>query len=332
MYITIYLYVPTLIHRNRVNIKSSLDCYSSFYFSDTIFLKLSMACINGSIPSLLFVSDLPSYGLIGLVSIGLILYFSYIITYIRNHHSSPTIYIYISQISLFFILLSPITFLFRSSASANIICLTQTLSLQIFPFCLLLGFNVHYAHQWLLETTKNSNRKPYLVSISSFLIFFLAILIQTGVLLIWYSNQESLSKCTDECHRPLFLCSLSFHFFLLFLFSIQSSIRYHLYSYRNDLIYLLTSLLALCVTISWICLYLFTPLRSSLTFYMNNSSILAYGTLFFVYAFIGPLLFEQLFYRQQITNNHSKAHLDKVRIWLLLKRKFPFFFCFSLVK
>lgn len=271
-------------------------------------------CINSSYSSLIFVSDFPSYGLIGLIIIGLILYFSYLITYIRNHHSSITIYIYISQLSLFFVLLSPITFLFRPSASTNLICPIQTLSLQIFPFFLLLGYNVHFTHQWLLKTTKNSNRKTCLISLSSFLIFFLGILIQTGIILVWFTNHYNIQNhCTNECSRPLFLCSLSFNFFLLFLFSLQSSIRYHLYNYHNDFIYLLTSLLALSVTITWICLYLFIPLRSSLTFYMNNNSILAYGNLFFIYTFLGPLLFEQLFYHQTISH---KDHLPKVNILL----------------
>jgi hypothetical protein len=270
-----------------------------------------MACINSSYSSLIFVSDLPSYGLIGLIVIGLILYFSYIITYLRNHHASTTVYIYISQLSLLLVLLSPIIFLFRPSASTNLICPIQALSLQIFPFFLLLGYNVHFAHQWLLSTSQNSNRKTCLIYLSSFLIFFLGILIQTGIVLIWFTNhyntQEIITHCTNECHRPLFLCSLSFNFFLLFLFSLQSSIRYHLYNYQNDFIYLLTSLFALCVTITWICLYLFIPLRSSLTFYMNNNSILAYGNLFFVYTFLGPFLFEQLFYQQ------NKNHLHKVK-------------------
>jgi hypothetical protein len=262
-----------------------------------------MSCINNSSSSShIFVSDLPSYGLIGLVIIGLILYLSYIISYIRNHHTSSTIYIYLSQFSLFFVLISPITFLFQPSASINLICTIQTLSIQIFPFFLLLGFNIHFIHQWLSKTTKNSNRKTCLISISSFFIFILALLIQTSILLIWfYRYSQILEQCTNECSRPLFICSLSFNFFLLFSFSFQSSIRYHLYSYKTDFIYLLTSLLALCITIGWICLYLFIPLRSSLTLYMNNNSILAYGNLFFVYTFLGPLLFEQLFYQD---NNH----------------------------
>lgn len=289
-----------------------------------------MMCTNNSYSSLIFISDLPSYGLIGLISIGLLLYFSYIFTYIRNHHSSTTIYIYISQFSLFFILICSITFLFHPSASMNLICSIQALSLQIFPFLLLLGFNVHFAHHWLFKTTKNTNQKTYLILISSFLIFCLASLIQTGVILIWFYNyhnyQDMFDQCTDQCYRPLFLCSLSFNFFLLFLFSLQSSIRYHLYSYQNDLIYLLTSLLALCVTITWICLYLFTPLRSLLTFHMNNNYILAYGNLFFVYAFLGPFLFEQLFYQQ---NSHVKGHLHKVRKIFFNRIKISTKFTFS---
>jgi hypothetical protein len=267
-----------------------------------------MVCINSSSSSQIFVSDLPSYGLIGLVIIGLILYFSYIVSYIRNHHLSTTVYIYLSQLSLFFVLICPITFLFRPSASIKLICFIQTLSIQIFPFFLLLSFNIHFIHQWLIKTTKNSNQKTCLISISSCLIFILTVLIQTGILLLWfYNHQQIFDPCPNECDRPLFLCSLILNFFLLFMFSFQSSIRYHCYNHRNDLIYLLTSLLALCVTTTWICLYLFTSLRSSLTLYMNNNSILAYGNLFFVYTFLGPLLFEQLFYQ-------SKDHGHKVNI------------------
>lgn len=270
-----------------------------------------MACINNSLSSHIFVSDLPSYGLIGLICIGLILYVSYIIAYIRNEHLLSTYYINISQLSLFFALLSPIIFLIRPSASKNLVCSLQTLSIQISPFFILLGFNNHFIHQWLLQTTKNSLRKNCLVSICSFLTFFLAILIQASIILIWFynNNQHIYNACTDECYRPLFLCSLAFNFFLLFLFSLQSSIRYHLYNYQSDLVYLLISVFALFITITWICFYLFIPLRSALTFYMNNNYILAYGNLFLVYSFIGPLLFEQLFYNQ---NNHPKQHLHKV--------------------
>ncbi|CAF1554512.1 unnamed protein product [Rotaria sp. Silwood1] len=272
-----------------------------------------MACINSSLS--LFMSDFPSYGLIGSVSIGLILYIAYIITFIRNHYlSSSNVYIYFSQLSLLLLLISPITFLFRSSTSINIICSTQTLALQILPFCLLLGFNIHFIYEWLLKIA-GPIRKTFLIAISSFLIFFLAILIQTAILLVWfyynYNYQENLEQCTDECRRPLFLCSLSFNFFLLFLYSFQSSIRYHINNKKNDLIYLLTSLLALCITIIWICFYLFIPLKLSYTFYMNNSYILAYGTLFFVYTFIGPFLYEQLFYHNQ-TNINNKDHLNNI--------------------
>jgi hypothetical protein len=272
-----------------------------------------MACINSSLPSLIFISDLPSYGLIGFVSIGLILYFAYIITFIRNHSSSSSsssVYIYFSQLSLFFLLLSPITFLFRPSASTNIVCSTQTLSLQILPFCLLLGFNVHFVYEWLLKLT-NSNRKSFLILISSFLIFFLGIIIQTAILLVWFYNNKSqdiIQQCKDECPRPLYLYSLILNFFLLFLYSFQSSIRYHLNNKQNDFIYLLTSLFALCITISWICLYLFQPSKSSYTFYMNNNYILAYGTLLFAYTFIVPFLYEQLFYHKQSMPIENKVN------------------------
>lgn len=280
-----------------------------------------MACINSSVPSLIFVSDFPSYGLIGFVSIGLILYFAYMFIFIKNHYSSSSssnVYILFSQLSLFFLLISPITFLFRPSASTNIICSTQTLALQILPFCVLLGFNVYFAYEWLFKIT-NSMRRTFLIAMSSFLIFFLALLIQTGILLVWFYNnnsyQENAEQCTDECRRPLFLCSLSFNFFLLFLYSFQSSLRYHLTNKQNDFIYLLTSLFALCVTIIWICLYLFIPLKLSYTFYMNNHYVLAYGTLFFTYAFLGPLLYEQLFYPKQPLPKSNKGHLNNVSIY-----------------
>ncbi|CAF1046769.1 unnamed protein product [Adineta ricciae] len=259
-------------------------------------------CINNSISfSSIFMTDFPSYGLIGLLVIGLLLYLAYVIFYVRNyhHHSSTTIYIHISQLSLLFVLLSSMTFLFRPTASRNLICTIQSLSLQIFPFFLLLGFNIHFSHQWFYKMANSSTKKPCLISLSSLLLFLLVILIQAGILIIWFYNyhnyEDIFDQCSNECSRPLYLCSLSLNFFLLFLFSFQSSIRYHLYSYRNDLIYLLTSLLALCVTITWICLYLFSSLRSLLTFYMNNNSILAYGNLFFVYTFLGPFLYEELF-------------------------------------
>ena len=275
-----------------------------------------MACISGSFLSLIFVNELPSYGLIGFVSIGLILYLAYIFAFIRNHHlSSSRIYIYFSQLALFLLLLSPITFLFRPSASSYIICSTQTLSLQILPFCLLLGFNVHFTYEWILKVM-NPIQKPALVAISSFLIFFLAILIQMAILLVWFytnnAHEENIGKCTDECYRPLFLCSLSFNFLLLFLYSFQSSIRYHLDNKKNNFIHLLTGLFALCVTVIWTCLYLFVPLKLSYTFYINHKYVLAYGSLFFVYAFVGPFLYEQLFYPHQTIYYKSEDHLNKV--------------------
>lgn len=267
-----------------------------------------MSCINNSSFSNIFISDLPSYGLIALIIIGLLLYLSYLIIYIRNSHVSSTIYIYFSQFSLFFILTSSITFLFQQSTSINYICLIQTLSIQLFPFFLLLSFNIHYIHQWLRKTIKNSQEKICLIYISSFLIFLLIILFQIAILLIWFYNYSSqiFSLCSIECVRPLFLCSLILNFILSFLFSLQSSLYYHFYREKNDLIYLLTSLFALCITIIWICLYLFVKLRSSLTLYMNNNSILAYGNIFFVYTFLGPLLFKELFYQ-------NKERLIKVK-------------------
>lgn len=283
-------------------------------------------CMNSSISSEIFVSDLPSYGLIGLMIIGLILYVSYMITYIRNSHPTSTVYIYLSQISLLLVLISTITFLFRPSASIPYVCAVQNFSLQIFPFFLLLAYNIHLIHHWLFKTTTNTRNKICLVSFSSFLIFLLILLIELSIILIWFYHQQQqqiVDRCQNECHRRLFLCSLSLNFFLLFLFSFQSSIRYHLYNQKSDLIYLFISLLALGVTITWICLYLFTRLRSSLTLYMNNNSILAYGNLFFVYAFLGPLLFEELFYS-------STEHLHKVK--RILKKKAESESFFFLVK
>ncbi|CAF1200547.1 unnamed protein product [Adineta ricciae] len=163
----------------------------------------------------------------------------------------------------------------------------------------------------------SSTKKTCLISLSSLFLFLLVILIQAGILIIWFYNyhnyEDTFDQCSNECSRPLFLCSLSLNFFLLFLFSFQSSIRYHLYNYRNDLIYLLTSLLALCVTITWICLYLFSSLRSLLTFYINNNSILAYGNLFFVYTFLGPFLYEELFLEKICpTKGHAHNKSSKV--------------------
>lgn len=277
-----------------------------------------MACLNSSYPSPIFVSDLPSYGLIGLITIGLILYICYMIVYLRNPSSwIHTVYIPFSQLFLLLLLLAPITFLIRPSASINVICPLQTLFLQIFPFCLLLCYNVHMAYLWLRTSTDHSKKKSCLIALSTTLICLLAILIQMAILLIWFYNYTSYQQmnepCSDECPRPLFLCSLSFNFFLLFLYSLQSSIRYHCSNDRHDLISLFSSLLAIIVTILWICFYLFLPLRSTWTFYMTNHSILAYGTVFFVYAFLGPQLFEQLFYPPSSTHHHHrKDHIQKV--------------------
>lgn len=272
-----------------------------------------MTCINNSSSLHIFVSDLPSYGLIALIIIGLLLYISYLITYIRHSHQSSTIYIYLSQFFLFSILISTITFLFQSSIS----CLLQTLTIQIFPFLLLLCYNIHFFHQWLLKTTKNSEEKLCLIFLSSFLIFSLAILIETSILLLWFYNYSTqiLSSCLNDCSRPLFLCSLILNFLFLFLYAFQSSLNYHYSHQKTNFIYLLTSLLAIFITIVWICLYLFVKLRSSLTLYMNNNSILAYGNIFFVYSFLLPLLFQELFYQ------NKKEHLIKVKRQSIIKIK-----------
>jgi hypothetical protein len=47
---------------------------------------------------------------------------------------------------------------------------------------------------------------------------------------------------------------------------------------------------------------------------MNDNSILAYGTLCFVYTFLGPFLYEQLFYHNQTTNLENKTQPKEVRI------------------
>ena len=282
-----------------------------------------MACLNSSTPEMIFSNDLSSYGLIGFVFLGLILYFTYMITYLRNDHSSTStsVYIYFSQISLFILLLSPLTFLFRPTMP--MICSMQSLVLQILPFCLLLGFNVHFAYQWLLKMS-NPLRNSLLIGFSSFLIFFLAILIQTAILLVWFYNHSLIDDddsgsdhrgdlCIEQCHRPFFLASLIFQFFLLFLYSFQSSLRYHLSTNVNDLIYLLTSLFALVVTLIWIAFYLFLPLRTLFPFNMTNNTILAYGTLFFIYAFLVPLLYEQLFYYHRTTPTlHKRSRFHPV--------------------
>lgn len=284
-----------------------------------------MACPNDSFSSPIFVSDLPSYGLIGLISIGLILYIGYMIAYLRNPpSSSATVYIPLSQLFLLLLLLTPITFLIRPSVLISVICPLQTLSLQIFPFCLLLSYNVHMAYLWLRTSSENSTKKSCLIALSTTLICLLAVLIQMAILLIWFYNrnyyQQMNENCSHECPRPLFLCSLAFNFFLLFLYSLQSSIRYHCSNDRHNFISLFSSLLAVGATIIWICFYLFLPLRSAWTFYMTNNSILAYGTIFFVYAFLGPLLFEQLFYPPATSRPHRrrKDQIEKVTRFVCL--------------
>lgn len=259
--------------------------------------------INSSI----FVRDLSSYGIIGLVSIGFILYVSYMIKFLRNKRwSNGSILIYVSNAFLFLNLISPIVFLIRPTSPVDSICLSQNLSIQIFPFCLLLCYNVYFVEQWLKISSDYSSRKSCLISISSILIAILAILIETAILLIWFYNQHHYrdveATCSSSCSRPLFLCSLSFNFFLLFLYSFQSSLRYHFYNDRKDSFALLTSVSASIVTITWICFYLFLPFRTSWAIYMNNQSILAYGTIFFVYSFLGPFLFEEFFYPSSSTH------------------------------
>lgn len=261
-----------------------------------------MACANHSS---IFVNDLPSYGLIGLISLGLVLYLAYLIAFIRNR-SSTSVYISFSQFALFGVLICPILFLIRPGISSNWICSSQTLAIQILPFCFLLGYNIHLISQWLVKFTK-SLRQTTLIFISSFLIFFLMILIQTGILLIWfYHNHSSEDEpCEDQCHRSYFLCSLIFHFILLFLYSLQSSIKYHYHGQKKYAVYLLTSLLAFAVDIIWIGFYLLRPARLQI----EQNYILAYGLIFFAYAFLGPFLYEELFYRRE--GSMQMNHVDR---------------------
>ena len=272
-----------------------------------------MACANESFSSFVFVDDLPSYGLIGLVALGLVLYLTYIVLCVQNHQTSATsVYIYFSQISLLLLLLCPLTFLFRpSEPSLYILCSAQTLTLQILPFCLLLGFNIHLASDWLFKLTKPT-RNLFLIDISSFLLFFLAVLIQTGILLVWFYNhdyyEQIIEPCTNECRRPLFLCSLIFSFVLLVSYSLQSTVRYRQSRKSADFVYLLTGVFALGVTVASVGVY-YSP---SWTFATNNS-LLAYGTLLLVYAFLGPSLFGELVHRRQTNAQPAKDHLDDVR-------------------
>ena len=256
-----------------------------------------MACAN---TSSIFLNDLPSYGLIGLIFLGLILYIAYLIAFIR-HHSPASVYINFSQLSLFFLLISPVLFLLRPTFSSNIICSSQTLAIQILPFCFLLGFNIHFICEWLRKLTNSHSRRSSWISFSAFLIFFLAILIQTVILLIWFYHNHPIDdeSCSIQCSRPYFLCSLIFHFLLLFCYSFQSTIEYHRYGQKKHLIDLFASLLALAVTIVWIGFYLFRSSTQSKAFAIDQNYILAYGMSFFSYAFLGPFLYEQLFYRQR---------------------------------
>ena len=329
---------------------------------DFIPAGLPMLCVNSSMPGTIFSNDLSSYGLIGFVFLGLILYVAYVLMFARNHRSSSStsVYIYFSQISLFFLLLSPLIFVFR--ANVSLICSMQSLAVQILPFCLLLGFNVHFAYQWLLKMS-SPLRNNLLIGFSAFLIFFLALLIQTAILLVWFCNHSLMDEtnivdsdddqtpwfasCTEQCHRPYFLASLIFQYFLLFLYSIQSSLRYHLSTNVNDLIYLLTSLFALTATLIWIAFYLFLPLRTLFPFHLTNETILAYGCLFLIYAFLGPFLYEQLFYHHRTTSvlpQRSRFHpvssvkenqLIDAKLWsfpLLFQINKMTFKCLSLTK
>lgn len=288
---------------------------SGFRLKSSVIL---MACAN---ISSIFVNDLPSYGLIGLISLGLVLYFAYLIAFIRNQ-SSASVYISFSQLSLFFVLISPMIFLIQPGFSQNLICSSQTLAIQILPFCFLLGYNIHFISQWLVKLTKSPRRSP-VISISSFLIFFLMILIQTAILLIWFYHNHSSEEeqCTDQCHRSYFLCSLIFHFILLFLYALQSSIKYHYHGQKKHCICLFTSLLALGVDIIWMGFYLFRPS----TVQIEQNYILAYGLIFFAYSFLGPFLYEQMFYRRE-----GSMEMNNVRVRRSSQGKIKaLFFCFD---
>lgn len=279
-----------------------------------------MACAN---TSSIFLNDLPSYGLIGLISLGLILYLAYLIAFIRNHSSSTSVYIHFSQLSLFFLLISPMLFLVRPGFSSNLICSSQTLAIQILPFCFLLGFNIHYIWEWLRKLTNGSTRRSSLISFSSFLIFFLAVLIQTVILLIWFYHNQPLDDeiCSNQCSRPYFLCSLIFHFLLLFCYSFQSTIQYHHnQSQKKHLMNLFASLLALGVTIIWIGFYLVRSSTQTQTFSIDQNYILAYGMILFTYAFLGPFLYEQLFYRER-RNSMSRNLVRFFKVFTHVKEK-----------
>mgnify|MGYP001054757597 CR=1 FL=1 len=243
-----------------------------------------------------FRSDLPSYGLIGFVGIGLILYFTYICIFIRNRPSS-TVYIYFSQLILILCLLSSLTNLFHSTI---LICSIQTLTFQILPFCFLLGLNIHFLCQWLIQLTKLSAKSCFIL-FSTFFLFFILILIQTAILLIWfyYQNQnDTFSKY--QCQRSYFLYSLILNFILLIIYFIQTTIRFYFNKQIQNLIYFLTSLFALIVTISWICLFIYLP---------TDDYLLGYGILIFVYVFLGPFLYGQIFYKK--TYRNQVCHSNK---------------------
>ncbi|CAF0804063.1 unnamed protein product [Didymodactylos carnosus] len=287
-----------------------------------------MYCNQTQTYSLVFLSQLPTFGLIGLICIGITLYFSYILSSIIYHRRYSSfhlisLYIILSKIGLFCLLLTPITFIFRPNF---IVCLVQTLSIQIIPFVTFVSFNLYFIHKWLTKWSLSSSLKMRLTYISVITIGFLCAIVQSSIILSWlyytkpvdnyncpthFNLSLSLSFDDDDnqnCNRQYYLCSLIFNFLLLFAFSLQSSIRYHIDGKRKDFFYLLSGLSSICVTIIWISFYFF---HSKTSIYFTENYILAYGQIFLGYCFLIPLLFEQLFYRKQKSSHHniSKKHL-----------------------
>lgn len=275
-----------------------------------------MDCRN---ETLAFIDDYYSYGLIGLVGVALLLYMIYLVIYIGTDHfsSSNSIYLNFSQLSLLLILLSPLTFIVRSSTSMESICSMRTLSVQILPFCLLLGFNVDFIDQCLLKINQAKAHR-YLQNISSFLIFLLAILIQTIILLIWFYQQDEINWfypiCKNECYQKSLLYSMSFQYFLLIFYGIQSTIRFHLSSNPSNFISLLISLLITTLTVLTVSLYLFVPLRNYVSQALSDETILGYSLTLFGYSFLCPMLFGQIY---QVCRRRKSTKIRQVNIWLM---------------
>jgi hypothetical protein len=269
----------------------------------------------------MIVNDRSSYGLIGLFLLGLVFYSIYTILYIRHNRSSLSrrttthIYIYIFQLSLLSLLIFPLTYLIRST---SILCFIQDLFVQILPFSLLLALNIDFIHQWL---HKSYFRHDFtiLIAFSSFLIFVLFVLVQTALLLVWFSNsslfnQYESTTCTNECHRSFIFSSFLLQYLLLFLYGFQSSLRYHFSVNMDDFVYLLTSLLAIGIAVISTCSIVFLPLRIWLMKSIDSTeNIFAYGLMCFAYAFLVPFLFEQLYYYRQAMIERNRTYARHVR-------------------